>query len=198
MSQEENYDIEEYGTWEILLNHDEYEIYNVYPYPIRKRSTGRILKETLDRNYLRVALNLKLYFKHRLIALQWITNPNPAEYVYVDHVNRNPLDNRVENLFWCSHYENMNNKSATNGNETKYVDALPDDAIIVDHYNEFRFEGYYFSLEEDKFYRALRNGNIRVVPTYEHHDLRVVKLSDTDKHKHEINYTKFLREFDLE
>ena len=186
------------GDWERLKEHDEYEICKVYPHLIRRAKDKYILKETLDRNYLRVSLNQKLYFKHKLIALQWITNPNPTEYVCVDHVNRNSLDNRIENLFWCSNYENMNNKSATNGNKTEYIDALPDDAIIVDHYNEFRFEGYYFSLEEDKFYRALRNGNIRVIPTYEHHDMRVVKLSDTDKHRHEINYNKFLRIYDLE
>ena len=186
------------ADWEKLKEHDEYEICKVYPHLIRRAKDKYILKETLDRRYLRVSLNQKLYSKHRLIALQWITNPNPAEYDCVDHVNRNPLDNRIENLFWCSHYENLNNKSATNGNKTKYVDALPDDAIIVDHYNEFRFEGYYFSLEEDKFYRALRNGNIRVIPTFKHHDVRVVKLSDTDKHRHEIRYDKFLREYDLE
>ena len=186
------------ADWEKLKEHDEYEICKVYPHLIRRAKDKYILKETLDRRYLRVSLNQKLYSKHRLIALQWITNPNPAEYDCVDHVNRNSLDNRIENLFWCSNYENLNNQTRTSTRNIEYIDALPDDAIKVDHWNQFTFEDYYFSLEEEKFYRTLRNRNIRVIPTFKHHDVRVVSLTDTNKHKHEINYNKFLREYDLE
>ena len=189
----------DYGTWEVLKVDNEYEIYNVYPYPIRKRSTGKILKEYVEHNrYLRLCLNKVKYYKHRLIALQWIENPNPDEYTCIDHVNRNPLDNRIENLFWCSDYENLNNQTRTNGRSIEYIDALPDDAIKVDHWNEFKFEDYYFSLEEEKFYRTLRNGNIRIIPTHINCNIRVVKLTDINKHRHKINYSKFLREYDLD
>lgn len=46
---------------------------------------------------------------HRLIAEVFI--PNPDNLPYIDHINRIRTDNRVENLRWVTHQENMNNRS---------------------------------------------------------------------------------------
>lgn len=51
------------------------------------------------------------YKTHRLVAEAFIPNPNNLNEV--DHINRNTKDNRVCNLRWCSHKENMNNKNTT-------------------------------------------------------------------------------------
>ena len=37
---------------------------------------------------------------HRLVALAYV--PNPNGYATVDHINRNPSDNRAGNLRWAS------------------------------------------------------------------------------------------------
>lgn len=61
--------------------------------------------------YLRVVLNknrkAKRYYIHRLVSEYFIDNPNNLPQI--DHINTDRTDNRVENLRWVTHKENMNN-----------------------------------------------------------------------------------------
>lgn len=43
---------------------------------------------------------------HRLVALLYIDNPN--KYKEVNHIDGNKLNNKVNNLEWCSQKENLN------------------------------------------------------------------------------------------
>jgi hypothetical protein len=62
--------------WEDIKNHDGYIINRNYPYYIIKKGNGKQVKETLDNGYYRVYLDGKQYFKHRVVADQWLPNPN--------------------------------------------------------------------------------------------------------------------------
>jgi len=46
--------------------------------------------------------------KHRLMALSFLDNPNNLPCV--DHINRKRADNSLDNLRWCTHRENLQNK----------------------------------------------------------------------------------------
>ena len=56
------------------------------------------------KGYYRVALSdfagaRKMLSVHRLVALTYI--PNPDSLPFINHINGNTTDNRVENLEWC-------------------------------------------------------------------------------------------------
>jgi NUMOD4 motif/HNH endonuclease len=87
---------------------------------------GKVLKQSiLGRGYLCVKLRIdgKSFTGciHKLIAKAFI--PNPEAKPNINHINGIKTDNRIENLEWCTHSENMEHafRTGLNKNVEKYM-----------------------------------------------------------------------------
>jgi len=68
----------------------------------------RIMKQTLQKGYLRITLlknkKQKRFLSHRLVAQAFI--PNPENKPQVNHIDEDKENNRVDNLEWVTAKEN--------------------------------------------------------------------------------------------
>ena len=138
-------------SWVDCVVDNDYEICDEYPYYIRRKSNKRIIKERPDKDgYIRCLLNNKDYRKHRIVAIQFLDNPN--NYTEVDHINRIRTDYHLSNLRFVSRSENNKNKSSNIGVVYEYKDKIDDEAIEITDYGNHHFEFYYYVEAEDSFY----------------------------------------------
>ena len=144
------------GEWFECVADNDYEICNKYPYPIRRKGSDRIIKESVnDRGYVVCVLNRKMYQKHRIIALQFI--PNPNNFPQIDHINHNRADNRIENLRWVSVSENRKNSSSNRGRQYVFHDELPETAEPLEFYNGHEFDELWIDYGTQKLYIRVAN-----------------------------------------
>ena len=103
--------------------------------------SGKVLTPSYLRGYARLKLfkeaSGRCFLVHRIIASAFIANPEDKDEV--NHINGIKHDNRVSNLEWVSHSENMLhaskhgllNSSAGWKKECKKVAALDVDGLVV-------------------------------------------------------------------
>ena len=175
-------------SWIELVIDNDYEIYNEYPNPIRRKGSDRIVKERVNRDgYIHLKLNQKTFKKHRVIAIQFIDNPN--NYDVVDHINRNRSDNRIDNLHWVSRTDNNRNKTSNKGVMYEFVSELPLTAKAFENYNQHTFTNYYFDKESQNMFYFNEN-EYRVMHLNDRNNKKRFKCLSNEMKKVDIYLTK--------
>jgi hypothetical protein len=168
-------------NWITLNKFPNYDITDKYPFQIGRKQHGLILKQTVHRTgYYSVMLNRKSYSFHRIIAEQFI--PNPDNLPICDHKNRNITDNRLENLRYTTASINRKNISSRMGIEYEYLDELPEDTIPFTEYEMRkgdirRFENLHLRIENQtpQFLTSNRENQYRILYNQNQH----VRHADT-------------------
>lgn len=101
-----------------------------------------ILKPKLTGGYHRVMLKndteRKSILVHVLVAQLFIPNNQPITKNEVDHINRNKIDNKVNNLRWVTHQENMTAYAKTIIYVGKKIYQLDLDGNLIKEWNNIR------------------------------------------------------------
>ena len=127
--------------------------------------------------YVNCHLDLKDYVKHRLIAIQWIENPN--NFSFVDHKDRNKLNNHVENLRWIDNSGNQQNNSSYKGIKAHYVNEIPSGCKPIIRYNDHIFKNYF--IDENNVIYHYNEFQYRVIEGYVKKNVRHYNLRDINR-----------------
>jgi hypothetical protein len=124
--------------WRDVLGFEElYQVSNLGKVRTIKNGEAEMSQQENRNGYMTVHLRNKGVERramvHRLVAEAFISNPD--ELRDVNHKNGDKSDNRVENLEWVSHSDNMTHSFRELGENVRHIVQLSLDGVLIDRWN---------------------------------------------------------------
>ena len=127
------------------------ETLQIYSFKQKKYEHGKLLKPLINNSgYIKYRFYIngkekKIYYHH--IIVKMFINPNfDSTKEEIDHKDRNPKNNSIENLAVVSRSENQRNKLTHKGKTFNYIDNIGKSLVINEDAK------IYYSLDLDRFY----------------------------------------------
>ena len=177
---------------------NDYEIEIEAPHRIRKISSGWIVTTTLNNRsgYIDIRLNGKTYRYHRILAKQFI--PNPDDLPEIDHINQIKTDNRLDNLRWVDRSENLKNRIMEQYGKHEYTNDKPNDLIEITNYKgiEYPANKYFFCVENQRVVQRLNEHKWRFLKQTKNNCYLRVTMRDINERIHHILMAKLIKSFE--
>ena len=175
----------------------DYEIEIEEPHRIRRRGCDRFLNGGLDMRsgYRRIKLNGGYYKLHRILAKHFI--PNPENLPQVDHIDRNPLNNSIENLRWVSASENNRNRGRFTKQRYEYLHDPPNDITEITTFNDVDYaeNKYFFCFETDRIVQRYSDHKWKWLNQTPHNGYLIINMCDLNGRYHKIYMHKLIHHF---
>tara|TARA_R110000737_G_C14285102_1_gene433023 strand:+ start:88 stop:555 length:468 start_codon:yes stop_codon:yes gene_type:complete len=146
-----------------------YENYEIFEDGSIVNSRGLVMKcfiqssgykqTTLYKNNIR-----KKFLLHRLLALHFIENTRPLIAITVDHIDRDRLNNSLENLRWATREE----QTANRGGQCEYP-------ISKGSLYKYR-NSYYYEWREDRIKKVKSFKNVELAQAFQIEHLKTYRL----------------------
>ena len=178
---------------------DSYEIEVDPPHRIRRIGSDRFVSSYVgNTGYAKIQLNGRICQYHRILAKHFL--PNPDDLPEVDHVDRNPLNNSIDNLRWISRSENARNRTVTAYGRREYLNVAPNDITEIRTFNGVDYDEnkYFFCYENDQVVQRYNDHKWKFISEHPHHGYLRINMRDINGRNHMVYMHKLIHHFRYE